>query len=109
MFIILYFPIFVQAMLRFWQLPKFFIPGLTAEDLTLLLSGGCGDIPFEKLCSIITFVNSIGCSQKRLEQFKRWFWKIVKDMTQTERQQLLYFATGKLRLDLFMFHVAINC
>ena len=28
------------------------------------------------------------------KQFKRWFWKIVKDMNQAERQQLLYFATG---------------
>ncbi|KAL5252716.1 hypothetical protein ACHWQZ_G015469 [Mnemiopsis leidyi] len=79
-------------------IPPHVLAGLTAEDLTLLLSGGCGDIPFEKLCSIITFVNSIGCSQKRLEQFKRWFWKIVKDMTQTERQQLLYFATGSSTL-----------
>ncbi|XP_063678021.1 uncharacterized protein LOC134813994 isoform X3 [Bolinopsis microptera] len=79
-------------------IPPHVLAGLTAEDLTLLLSGGCGEIPFEKLCSIITFVNSIGCSQKRLEQFKRWFWKIVKDMNQAERQQLLYFATGSSTL-----------
>lgn len=76
------------------MIPKELLDNLEAEDLQLLLSGGVEEISYQRLRSVISFSNSRGCSREVLERYKSWFWKIVQKMTSSERQKLLYFATG---------------
>jgi len=76
------------------MIPKELLDSLEAEDFQLLLSGGVEEISYQRLRSIITFSNSRGCSRQLLERYKSWFWRILQKMSPSERQKLLYFATG---------------
>ena len=75
-------------------LPATSLDGLTAEDLRLLLNG-VGDINVQTLISYTSFNDESGESQDRLVNFKRWLWSTVEKMTPLEKQDLVYFWTGK--------------
>ena len=81
----------------------------------MLLAGGIANVSLSRLKSVITFNNSHSVGKEAFEQFKTyeqrhqfscicrsndvlcvasWFWQIVAKMNTTQRQQLLYFATG---------------
>lgn len=70
------------------------LSGLTAEDFQMLLAGGIANVNLSSLKSVITFNNSNSVAKEAFETFKTWFWQIVAKMNTTQRQQLLYFATG---------------
>lgn len=79
-------------------IPNDLLSGLTAEDFQLLLSGGSADITISRLKSIIRFNHTHGSSRMVCDRFEKMFWRVVSHMTNTQRQQLLYFATGSAAL-----------
>ena len=54
-----------------------------------------GDINVQTLISYTSFNDESGESPDRLVNFKRWLWAIVEKMTALEKQDLVYFWTGK--------------
>ena len=54
-----------------------------------------GDINVQTLISYTSFNDESGESPDRLVNFKRWLWAIVEKMTPLEKQDLVYFWTGK--------------
>ena len=70
------------------------MPGLSAEDLRLLLNG-VGDINVPMLASYTSFNDESGETSDKLLKFKKWLWSIVERMSPSERQELVYFWTGK--------------
>jgi len=79
-------------------IPSELLAGLTAEDFQLLLSGGSADITLSRLKSVIRFNHSHGSSGNICDRFEKMFWRVVGHMNNTQRQQLLYFATGSATL-----------
>ncbi len=66
-------------------------------NLTLILIQ-VGDINVQTLIGYTSFNDESGESNDRLVTFKRWLWATVEKMTPIERQDLVYFWTGKTRL-----------
>ena len=54
-----------------------------------------GDINVQTLISYTSFNDECGESPDRLVAFKRWLWSIVEKMTPLEKQDLVFFWTGK--------------
>ena len=54
-----------------------------------------GDINVQTLISYTSFNDESGESPDRLVNFKRWLWAIVEKMTPLEKQDLVYFWTGR--------------
>ncbi|CAI8007414.1 E3 ubiquitin-protein ligase UBR5 [Geodia barretti] len=75
-------------------IPPELLSGLTAEDFQLLLSGGSASISLSRLKSVIRFNHTHGSSPTVCDRFEKMFWRVVSHMTNTQRQELLYFATG---------------
>ena len=79
-------------------IPSHVTQGLTAEDLQLLLSGGSTDIPYAKLKqSAIILFHSVSDENVK-SRFLKDFYKLIRRMTNNQRQQLLYFGTGSALL-----------
>ncbi|XP_015437397.1 PREDICTED: E3 ubiquitin-protein ligase UBR5 isoform X2 [Dufourea novaeangliae] len=78
-------------------LPEGALDGLTSEDLRLLLNG-VGDINVSVLISYTSFNDESRESVDRLAKFKRWWWSTIEKMSNTERQDLVYFWTGSSAL-----------
>ena len=72
--------------------------GLTAEDLQLLLTGGSTTVSYSNLKqqTKITFLGSL--SQEEKTSFTKNFFKLIRRMKNSQRQQLLYFSTGSALL-----------
>ena len=79
-------------------IPSELLAGLTAEDFQLLLSGGSADITLSRLKSVIRFNHTHGSPGNICDRFEKMFWRVVSHMNNTQRQQLLYFATGSATL-----------
>jgi E3 ubiquitin-protein ligase EDD1 len=75
-------------------IPPELLSGLTAEDFQLLLSGGSANITLSRLKSVIRFNHTHGNTHSVCDRFEKMFWRVVSHMTNTQRQELLYFATG---------------
>lgn len=73
--------------------PRGSLEGLTAEDFRLLING-VGDINVQTLISYTSFNDESGEGGEKVQRFKRWFWSTVEKMTNTERQDLVYFWTS---------------
>merc|ERR1712051_170578 len=69
--------------------------GLTAEDFRLLLNG-VGDINVQTLIGYTSFNDESGENPDRLVAIKRWLWSIVEKMSPLEKQDLVFFWTGKV-------------
>ena len=84
--------------------------GLTAEDLQLLLSGGSTDVPYAKLkqSTVFSFYNVTDETVK--SRFLKNFYKLIRRMTNNQRQQLLYFGTGSALLagDKMTLNIAVH-
>ncbi|XP_048590266.1 E3 ubiquitin-protein ligase UBR5-like isoform X2 [Nematostella vectensis] len=75
-------------------IPSSSLECLTAEDFRLLLNG-CGEISVQQLMSYTSFNDETGgAGAEKLLKFKKWFWSIVEKMSNTERQDLVYFWTS---------------
>jgi E3 ubiquitin-protein ligase EDD1 len=81
-------------------IPSDLLSGITAEDFQLLLSGGCENISLSKLKSCVRFHHSHSGSKNISQRFEKMFWKVISQMTNSQRQQLLYFATGSSAMPL---------
>lgn len=67
---------------------------LTAEDFRLLLNG-CGEVNVQQLTSYTCFNDETGgAGAEKLLKFKKWFWSIVEKMSNSDRQDLVYFWTS---------------
>ena len=53
------------------------------------------DINVQTLISYTSFNDESGESPDRLVTFKRWLWATVEKMSPLEKQDLVYFWTGK--------------
>ena len=74
-------------------LPAAALAGLTAEDFRLLVNG-CHTIDVALLEQCSDFVDETGHGGNLMEQTKRWFWELVKDMSTEEQHDLVYFWTS---------------
>jgi E3 ubiquitin-protein ligase EDD1 len=79
-------------------IPEELLMGLTAEDFQLLLSGDSTSISLNRLKAVMKFNHTHGCSTQVCDRFEKMFWRVVSHMNNTQRQQLLYFATGSASL-----------
>jgi E3 ubiquitin-protein ligase EDD1 len=77
-------------------LPASSFDGLHAEDLRLLLNG-VADISIHTLASYTT-ISDESKEASRRAQFEKWFWTTLDRMTQSEKQELLFFWTGSSHL-----------
>lgn len=74
--------------------PQSAFDNLTAEDFRLLLNG-CGKVNVQQLMSYTSFNDETGgAGADKLLKFKKWFWSIVEKMSNTDRQDLVYFWTS---------------
>ena len=76
------------------MIPAGSVDSLTAEDFRLLLNG-VGDINVTTLISYTSFNDESGEPNERLVTFKRWLWAVIEKMSPLEKQDLVYFWTGK--------------
>ncbi|KXJ14915.1 E3 ubiquitin-protein ligase UBR5 [Exaiptasia diaphana] len=75
-------------------IPPSSLDNLTAEDFRLLLNG-CGEISVQQLMSYTSFNDETGgAGAEKLLKFKKWFWSIVEKMSNSERQDMVYFWTS---------------
>ena len=75
--------------------------GLTAEDLQLLLTGGNTTVSYSSLKqhTKIIFTGILSqLSQEEKTSFTKNFFKLIRRMKNSQRQQLLYFSTGSALL-----------
>lgn len=86
---------------------SYYLKGLTAEDLRLLFNG-VGDINVSTLISYTTFNDESGETNDKLIKFKKWLWTIVERMSNSERQELVYFWTGNQSHVLLCFVIQIK-
>ena len=84
-------------------LPAGALDGPTAEDFRLLVNG-VGDINVSTLVGYTSFNDESGESNDRLVTFKRWLWAVIEKMTPLEKQDLVYFWTGKIFLNKFLLY-----
>ena len=69
-------------------------------NYNLFLVNGVGTVDVAKLTAITTFndesFNSKDEGDKSdVTRLTKWFWEVVEGLSQNERQELLYFWTGK--------------
>ena len=52
-----------------------------------------------KLAAMTSFndESSLTSNDNVVKRFETWFWEVVNSFTQSERQELLYFWTGKIK------------
>jgi hypothetical protein len=80
-------------------MPETLLASLTAEDFVLLLNG-CGPRVDVRWLKGITAFKDSRAEQSRLSSgqplvlFEKLYWAAVSSMTDAERRELLYFATG---------------
>ncbi|KAL9962175.1 hypothetical protein ACROYT_G031256 [Oculina patagonica] len=75
-------------------IPQSAFDNLTAEDFRLLLNG-CGEVNVQQLISYTCFNDETGgAGAEKLLKFKKWFWSIVEKMSNSDRQDLVYFWTS---------------
>ena len=80
-------------------MPESLLASLTAEDFVLLLNG-CGPRVDVRWLKGITAFKDSRAEQSRLSSgqplvlFEKLYWAAVSSMTDAERRELLYFATG---------------
>lgn len=75
-------------------IPQSSFDNLTAEDFRLLLNG-CGEVNVQQLMSYTCFNDETGgAGAEKLLKFKKWFWSIVEKMSNSDRQDLVYFWTS---------------
>ena len=67
-----------------------------------------GDINVQTLISYTSFNDESGESPDRLVNFKRWLWAIVEKMTALEKQDLVYFWTGKREREALLLTVGTD-
>jgi len=76
--------------------PNDLLVGLSAEDFALLLSG-CGprvEVRWLKLITTFKDARADPTPDRPLAMFERLYWAAVSSMSDAERRELLYFATG---------------
>ena len=63
----------------------------------IFLVNGVGTVDVAKLSSLTTFndESSLNSDVNHVIRFQKWFWEVVEQFSQSERQELLYFWTGK--------------
>ncbi|XP_031552973.1 E3 ubiquitin-protein ligase UBR5-like isoform X3 [Actinia tenebrosa] len=75
-------------------IPSSSLDNLTPEDFRLLLNG-CGEISVQQLMNYTSFNDETGgAGAEKLLKFKKWFWSIVEKMSNSERQDMVYFWTS---------------
>lgn len=79
-------------------IPIEFLVDLTAEDLQLILTGGNTKISFDNLKQQTVIQFQTQCTKCEQNSFLDMFWRIIRKMNNTQRQQLLHFATGSALL-----------
>ena len=62
-----------------------------------ILVNGVGTVDVAKLAAMTSFndESSLTTNDNVVKRFETWFWEVVNSFTQSERQELLYFWTGK--------------
>ena len=79
-----------------WLLGSTLITCLTGLK-SIFLVNGVGTVDVAKLSSLRTFndESSLNSDVNNVIRFQKWFWEVVEQFSQSERQELLYFWTGK--------------
>ena len=69
------------------------------------LVNGVGTVDVAKLAAMTSFndESSLTTNDSTVKRFETWFWEVVNSFTQSERQELLYFWTGKVTFTLFRY------
>jgi len=89
-------------------LPSYALDGLTAEDLRLLLCG-TAKIDVGVLQSYASFADESSAPSDQLAKFKKWFWSVVRKMSDKEKQVKLFFRLNVFltycsRISIFFVH-----
>ncbi|KAI6660809.1 hypothetical protein LOD99_10206 [Oopsacas minuta] len=79
-------------------IPPDLTQGLTAEDLQLLLSGGNTTVSYTRLKQQTNISFNPSSSEAEKASFVKNFFKLIRKMTNSQRQQFLYFGTGSALL-----------
>ena len=79
-------------------IPANFIRDLTAEDLQLILTGGSAVVSYSRLKRQTAIQFSLGITEEDRVAFTSNFYRLIRHMKNSQRQQLLYFATGSALL-----------
>ena len=80
-----------------WWLLGILIKIIKPPPSILFLVNGVGTVDVAKLSSLTTFndESSLNSDVNNVIRFQKWFWEVVEQFSQSERQELLYFWTGK--------------